>query len=171
MSNARLLGIICGVLFGVLLVFVIGLIRKKQGQTRYDERQVAVRGNCYKVAYWVLTAGVLGYAVLISMDFELVKFLGTVGLCYVFFISIGVFVVLCIWNNAYEAMNENKQWPVTLLIIGISNLVISCANFMREGLIENGRLSFPWINLGCAILLVFIVIVKWIKNKVDVSED
>lgn len=171
MSKYKLAGLIVGLGAGLIILFVSKILKKESVEKKYDERQMAIRGECYKISYWVLSAMVIVYAILLGFDAEFIHFLGFVGLGLLFLISIGVFAVLCVWNNAYEAINENKQWPLTLGIIGLSNFIIAFANFSTTGFIVNGQLSFPWLNLGCAILIFAVVLTKKLKDNAEEKEE
>lgn len=169
--NYHLLGVIAGAVVGLLIYLIIMIIKKENIRKEYDERQLAARGICYKYAFFTLSALVVAYACLMAFNPEMILLLGPVGLGTLFLISMGVFVISAIMKDAYEAINDNRNWPVSIAVIGVANIIIGITNIFNVGIVEDGALSFVCLNFECGILLFVTVLVYKIKQNMDKRED
>ncbi|MBQ0064344.1 MAG: hypothetical protein KBT48_01165 [Firmicutes bacterium] len=167
--SMKLLGFITGLIVALVLVMIIKSKATKTMKT-FDERQMVERANAFKIAYWVLAFFVCMYGILMSVDGALVTYLGTVGLFSGFFLSVAIFAIVCIWKEAYQGINENKNW-LLIGLIGVMNIVVFIYDTMKYGFVEDGALSFHCINLECGILMVVVLVTYMLKKQLDKRED
>ena len=66
-----------------------------------------------------------------------------------------VLATYCIWHDAYWGLNNNrKRYGLIFLALGILNAIPVIGSLARGGMLENGKLATPAINLGVLIMLV-----------------
>ena len=165
---AYILGVLCGFLFGLFVVIVIRRFNKKKSclKERYDERQKIAQGMAYKTAYFVLLL-YIGIVLLLAEGQFTEIFLSFAGLWLGICISISVFVVICIWKDAYISLNENTK--VFLLTFGALELM----NFIgvvriileHEPLIADGKLTSSCLNPITCIMLAVVMTAFYIKLR------
>ena len=85
-------------------------------------------------------------------------------------VSIGVYVGMCIYKEAYFPVNKNSR-KLTLFVFGMGllNLVIGIMAFVRNGslLDEDGILLMQSINIIVGVLCILIPIVSYVKIMRD----
>lgn len=156
----------------VLLVVVMLLKRKREGDTAYDERQAAIRGRGYKYAY--VTAGLLTfvYAIFFEGIAELYIEPGLV-LVAILLLSGLVLSGYCIFKDAYWGYKQHghKSMIVCWGALFVLFLAQAISKIMNGKVIENGRISFdgglPFVL--AAFFLVFLCMqgLKLIIDKRD----
>ena len=162
-STAWTLGFIFGLIIAVIIFFINAYRKKEIGphSGEYDERQTAVRGQAYKLAY--LTAIILAMVGgLLDMIFDL-RWIGlfTFAMC-ILWPSVWVFATYAILHDAYFTL-RNRRKPMTLifLILGAINVTLSIDGIVRAGWIIDGTPSINCTNLltgasccylGCVLL-------------------
>jgi hypothetical protein len=155
------LGFITGLILVAVIGFVIGIIAKKKNQSPkiYDERQQLLRGKAYKQAFWVLVAylGVGGiFNLLTGIEWADLATNTTIGI----FLSLTVFIIACIKNDAYFQVNQNRKFFYWILTIGIAvNLFGGILLLTSEDvqLITNGMLNFHVLNFTIVIMLLIVL--------------
>lgn len=178
-----LLGLICGILCGLVLVRLLAWIIAKFGgkiETRcrkdsYDERQLLARGQAYKTAFFTLLFYNLAVSLLDDI-FEISIFMSFGGIWIGIALSITVFAVICILKDAYMSLYENTRGIITVFsIVGILNIAVGIRTILeRRPLLENGAVSVEWTNLVVGIMFLVILIVfcgKVIYNKKQFDEE
>lgn len=162
-----------GLLFAAALFAVVSVMEKKQKQERrYDERQLQARGRAYQAAFFSL----LGYCVvagMLSLCLEREICSAYTAMFIGVFFSVGVFVVKCIFSEAYFAVGERPgYWLALSALVAAVNIVVVLIN-LHDGkaIIENGVLTEHSINLGCGILFVAIFAAMLIKTLKDRASD
>ena len=145
--------------------------KRKFGHSEYDERQKAVRGECYQVAFWTLVAylAVNGIFSLLTgivwADHFMMSMTGIL-------LAIGVFIVLCIRKDAYFTMNEQPKFYKRLFLVlipivggtGLMNMLTAEAS-----LFEGGKLCTEAVNLEVSLLLLVVLIT--LHTRKEPQED
>lgn len=164
--NARVIAVGIGMLVGIIICIVVLIIsnNNRKVMTEYDERQNRVRGEAYKISFYVvlilLVAGMLIELADVSLPVAQ-------SVVYVFICIVGIAVntCYCIWHEVYWGLNNNvRRYVVAMIFIGILNFLLAGLAWKRGHLIENGKLEFAGINLLCGILFVIIAIVGILKK-------
>ena len=183
MSIYYLLGVICGVALGLVLVAVLVWLTRKLGgkidlnikKGAYDERQLLARGVAYKYAFFTLMIGMVIIALMEEIA-GIKLFMSMAGVWVVVCISLAVFATICIVKDAYMSLYENAKGVVIMFsAIGLLNIAIGIGNIV-DGmpLIENGVLSVRCANLIVGLLFVYILPVfigRVIYNNKQLEED
>lgn len=159
-SAGPAVGILIGLIIAVALILIANNNRKVRSE--YDERQLRVRGDAYRYAFY----SVLIYEVIVfilefgefSLPFEgyVTHFAG---------IIIGVLVLsgYCIWKDAYWGLNNNrKRYGIILVIAGLLNVfpVVATLTGKSDG-------SFPYVNFLVCIMLIVTGIELLAKHLLD----
>lgn len=183
LSIYYLLGVICGVAVGLVLVAALVWLTRKMGgkidldikKDAYDERQLLARGVAYKFAFYTLMIGM----VIIALMEEIAGirlFMSMAGVWLMVCISLAVFATICIVKDAYMSLYENAKGVVIMFsAIALLNIAIGIGNIV-DGmpLIENGVISVRCANLIVGLLFVYILPVfigRVIYNNKQLEED
>ena len=157
-------GITIGILIGLILAVALILIanNNRKFKTEYDERQLRVRGDAYRYAF---------YSVIICEVILLILAIGEFTLPipeYVLHfggILIGCLVLsgYCIWKDAYWGLNNNrKRYGIILVVAGLLNAL---PLYMA---LSTGSVSdFPYVNLLTCIMLLVVGIELLLKHFLD----
>ena len=166
------LGFVVGLVIAAAIVYVLRRrIKQKFGKTEYDERQKAVRGECYQVAFWTLV-GYLAVNGIFSMLTGIVWAEPFIMSMTGALLAIGVFVVLCIRKDAYFTMNEQPKFYKRLFLVmtpivagtGLVSILSGESSF-----IENGQLTSEVINFEVALMLLAVLIA--LHTRKEPQED
>ncbi|MCM1497708.1 MAG: hypothetical protein NC124_04505 [Clostridium sp.] len=176
------LGVAAGFLFGILLVVFAKWLAGKLGgrvewkvKNSYDERQLLARGRAYKYAFFTL----IFYVAVVSIAKEIhgikwfMSFAGMwIGVC----LSVTVFAVICIAEDAYMSLYENaKTVVITFSLIALINFGAAVPALMgTHSLLEDGALSADCMYLVVGITFLVILAVfggKMIYNKKHGDEE
>lgn len=158
-----------GIAFAVFFCFLVSL-KKKEGK-RYDERQQIVRGIGYKYAFF----STIFYFLVVALVSEAVEkqFMtrlaeAIIGLCF----GVAVYVVYCILNDGYFAINENRTAVlITLAIMGVINIVIGADQIVHGGIIKDGVITEKCSNVAVGTLFIAVFIACAIKSVIEKKED
>lgn len=179
------LGMVFGFIFAfLLLAFLRWLVRKMGGSVdrcgrkdSYDERQQLARGKAYKYAFFTL----IFYVTIVSLISEFSRISWFMSFCGIWIgvcLSIMVFAVICILEDAYMSLYENAKGVIMIFsIVAIMNLVVVVRIIMeRRPILENGAISLDYMNLVvgvmiCVILAVFCGKVIYNKKHLDEEEE
>lgn len=166
------LGMLTGMLAGVILIVILLKWTKKgrsgEVRCRWDERQLLIRGNGFKYAFFTIIILLYLYSMLGSeihgfpMDYQ------ATGILIIFLGAI-VDIVYCIWNGAYFALNENRKRVLVLFaVLGGINLLLGIRSLTNGDAFTEGVLNVRSANLFCGIL--FIVIFASLLLRMAVAE-
>jgi hypothetical protein len=172
MNKYMALGVLTGVIFGLVLVGLLLKFTKKDGsiKCKFDERQALIRGTGFKMSFFTLLVydavyGLIG--IMIDKQFMDTCTAMIIGIC----LSVAVYAVYCIWNDAYFSLNENpKRLLVAFGFIAVFNFMIGIINIMNGEVSTNGMLNFRIANFICGILFIVIFIAlaaRKMKNRVE----
>ena len=161
-------GLTFGIVVGLILAFALIAIsnNNRKVKAEYDERQLRVRGDAYRYAfytviYWEVILFILAFGeISLPVPAFILHFAG---------IIIGCLVLsgYCIWKDAYWGLNNNrKRYGIILVVAGILNAI------PLYGL-WSGRDSsdFPYVNLLTCAMLLIVGIELLIKHLVDKRAD
>lgn len=151
-----------GVAVGLLLAFAVialGLrsMKKKRGPAEYDERQKLVRGECYRAAFWVLSAylAVSGlFTVITGVEWAEPAVASFLGFC----LAATVFVLLCIRRDAYFMVNERPRFYTRLFsVVALVETALIVWNLADgKSWLTDGRLNHNVMN--AAVLAMFLAV-------------
>ena len=175
-SLSYALGVIAGILLVFLVYGILMVVTKRRGKyanAQFDERQVVARGRAYRYAFFTVLFYLLGWGL-----FELaadIRLWDTYTGCFLgVFLSVTVFAVVAILNDAYFAVNEK---PATYLgifaLVTVLNLGIGVWNLVTGGdpIVEHGMLTYHSVNLLVGGMFLVILIVAAIRVWQGKRED
>ena len=172
MNVEMLIGMICGVAVGLILIGIMLKVTKTDGsmKCKFDERQQMIRGRGFKYAFFTLLIYDVVYGCIDAvMEKQWVDHLTGMfmGIC----LGVLVYVVYCIWNEGYFSLNQNpKRVLIAFALIAVWNLAIAAKNILRGAMIEGGKLTFASLNLVCGIMILIIFVVTLIKWQISKRE-
>lgn len=145
-------GVAVGIVIGLIVAIALILIanNNRKFKTEYDERQLKVRGDAYRYAFYTVMIWEVILFVLAIGEFTLplpgyvLHFAG---------LMVGIMVLsgYCIWRDAYWGLNNNrKRYGIILVVAGLLNAI------PLLGVLTNSEDEpFPYVNLlVCGMLLV-----------------
>lgn len=167
MTKAYQSGILVGIFAGLFFIALHRFIKYKKKKTcLYDERQILTRGKGFQYGFFTL--------MFYDLIFNATYINGTkwcdnlTGNMIGIMLSLCVFAIYCIWNDAYLSLNEKpKLIYFTLGILTLSNLLIGIFALISGRLIQSGRVNLPIINLMLAIETLFLLITFFLKNRLN----
>ncbi|MBR6478336.1 MAG: hypothetical protein IKS85_07795 [Lachnospiraceae bacterium] len=165
--------IIC-ILFGMLIGGCIGMIvwaayskGNRVSSPKYDERQEMERGRGFKYSFFItclfiVVAYILETAGLLARPYyQLFNILGL-------FIGLTVYIVYCIWHEAYFALNQNTRTVIiSLTLIAIANIALAIINYLDGSMFQNGTFGPSILNALMAIVFIVLLATVLLKQMVD----
>lgn len=172
MNTAYIIGVIVGALCGLVLVALLFWMLKKKYRVdvrEYDERQILARGRAYKYGFITMLVLVVLERLAHEVGFVLFDSIqGTTALCL---IGLFVFIISCIWQEAYLTLYETPKMTYVLLAIGggLNLLSAGIAWIQREPLLRDGRLYSGSLSLMVAVfvfaVLAAFALKQWQSNR------
>lgn len=177
-SKTYMLGFWCGIaLVAVFATLFRVWMKKKSGKNApdYDERQAAIRGKGFQLAYiTALLVMIFGGTAELSFG---------VSWCNLFtfamialWSSICVFTSYCVVKDAYFTLrSQRKPLIIIMAAAAVINLVVSIGH-IRSGtlLTPDGMLGTPFVNLitgaGCLYLAVFMLAWTLHERRQEIEE-
>ncbi|MBO4864043.1 MAG: hypothetical protein J5517_06740 [Eubacterium sp.] len=169
-------GLAVGIIIGIIcLRFAFKRLNTDKQNTKYDERQIIVRGKAYMLSFWSLVIMLAIYSVFCTFveSYDLFVPIQT-SLIPVLMILVSIVINCgyCIFNDGYFGVNsERKKWYSSITIIGVANIVIGLCNMLNNGFMEDGKLGFPFVNFACGFCFVIVGIMIFIKDRIDKNEE
>lgn len=164
-SSGRLIGLVIGILFGLLLTFfVMKLInRNKKARTEYDEMQKLIRNRGYCFAFYaVMVYEALMCVLSVSLELPVSPIVIHFGAV---FVGVIVQASYCIWNDAYVGLNTNmNRFLVFAVLISLFNLFIFFMNWREGNAVSDGVLQPAWVNLLCGSMFAVLGLVALLKK-------
>ena len=157
-SKAYSLGFVAGIMAVAVAVVIIRMVLKKKTSVfcnEYDERQKAIQGVGYKIAYMV-TLGLVALGGVASLWMEEFPLSMTEFAITVIWVSVSVFITYCIIRDAYLSFRANRKALLAIwLAAGAVNIAMSFIP-MRSG--EAVKPSFTNLLTGIALFYLSAVL-------------
>ncbi len=168
-SMAYAWGFITGLAIVTIIALVVALIAKKKFKqtTKFDERQKLLRSQAYQVAFWVLIGYLCAnglFSLATGMEWADLMTNSFIGIC----IAMTVFVVICIKNDAYFAINQ-RPWAymalfsvliIVNLAMGLFNVIDEDTSFFTDGMLNYHAMSFV------VALMLFVGLIALIARRI-----
>ncbi|MBR6223902.1 MAG: hypothetical protein IKQ71_10755 [Lachnospiraceae bacterium] len=162
--------------FGLVIsaVIIIYAMIKYNSKVRYDERQMIARGWAYKIGFFFM---MIEFCVAGFMDvFGNPLFMNADGMILLMFIALLVFVIICVFNDAYMTLTDKpKKSVLSLVCIGFGNFLIGLGNnnpnIKHFISIVDGKIRISSINLLCSLVIVLTLIAYGIKSLLGSRRD
>ena len=157
-------GVAVGIVIGLIVAIALILIanNNRKFKTEYDERQLKVRGDAYRYAFYTVMIWEVILFVLAIGEFTLplpdyvLHFAG---------LMVGIMVLsgYCIWRDAYWGLNNNrKRYGIILVVAGLLNAI------PLFGVLKNSEDEpFPYVNLLVCVMLLVVGVELLVKHLLD----
>ena len=133
---------------GLAIAFVLIIIMKtdRSMKCKYDERQELIRGRGFKYGFFSIIGMTLIFA---CFREELSKIMDTLIQDFaIVMVGLIVYVVYCIWNDAYFALNESKtKIAIIFFAIAVVNIILCFMQASVGNMFVNGRLEVGGIHI------------------------
>ena len=154
-------GVACGLFVGLMLVAVIYSLKiKKNTGCEFDERQQLMRGKAFKYGFIAMLVYLFTYGILTDMaGFSFGDNLTPSVIAVL--VGVGTFATVCIWKDAYFALQE-KAKPFILLdfLLMLINF-INAYSHLRD---SSRKTNAGYLNLATALVLLCILITMGVKT-------
>lgn len=175
MSVYYSVGLAVGIVAAALLFLVIGYVVKKKcpdrGETKYDERQEAARGRVFRQAYFTLLIYLLAYG-LFDVLTGIVWCERFVGVFIGALLSVTVFAVGSVMNDAYFRVNENPRfWVILFIAMAVLNLGLGIWHMVDGDFVEDGMLSYNSMNFLVGLMCAALPCAVLVKGRRDRDEE
>jgi TRAP-type C4-dicarboxylate transport system permease large subunit len=160
----RSAGVAVGICVGLIIAFALIFIanNNRKVKTEYDERQLKVRGDAYRYAFYtvviyeviLLVVEIGGFT--LPLESYVIHFAG---------ILLGILVLsgICIWKDAYWGLNNNrKRYGIILVVAALLNGLP-----VFFGLKGADGFDFPYVNLLTCIMLLAVGVELLVKHMLD----
>ena len=170
MKNWYLIGVGVGILIGLIMVIVSA--SQKKDRIDYDERQMAARGEAYKVGFFAMAVVNSLISIYTFITGRSIFLTPEMGNFVSVILGVGAFAVAAILKDAFLSLHEKRK---PFFACGAVIAVMTGAGTVRfamEGmLLENGRLSDR--SLIAFVLLLWLVIlgVLAVHSRKEDKED
>lgn len=168
-SPMYILGVIIGLLLvigvAVAIFFATGQHKRRPG--KFDERQTLARLKAFRAAFWTLIGYLALNGVYVSAtgrhwgDAIVEPF---AGIC----IAVTLFAILCIFYDAYFALNERRSYYLWLFgIVAGGNGVLAALNIGDGRMITDGVVNFRVSNLIVFVMFLILFVALIVKAVVE----
>ena len=165
-SPAYIFDLIAGMalIAGIAVMFYF-VGRKSRREKKYDERQSLARLKAYRAAFWTFVV-LLAINAFVESTGDGYRWGDAIIEPFLFICAaITVFVVICIFEDAYFALNENRRlYLILFAVIAIANGALVILNAASgDGFITDGVLNFHVMNIVVLAMFVILFIALAVK--------
>ena len=161
------------ILIIILVLLVLVVVRKRSDDRNFDERQLQLRGNAYKYAFFALLLFEAFYAIALLFVGRPLMADGVSALLGIF-LSITVFAVYCIKNDAFKTNTHAvtfKSYCILLVIVIILNSWNGIQSLRSGELLDSGLLQMSVAAPACAVCFLIVLIALLVKAASDKEEE
>ena len=175
MTTTFLIGVIAGLVTVAIIFKIAGKFVGAHAfnSNDYDERQLLVRGNAYRYAFYTAII-LMGIWMIIAEFISDLPVTTGLALFIIILVSIDVYAVYSILNDAYFGVKYDKRryFGFFLIIIAI-NLIGGISNIVNRDIsIPFGLMECANIAITVAFLpLVILLAIKTFGSKEDVEDE
>ena len=158
-SAALAVGVVVGLVIALILLRYMN--RDHKVKAEYDEMQKIIRNKGYMLAFYAV---MILEALLCLVPGSLQIPAEPIVLHFLpIFLGITVQACYCIWNGAYVGLNTNmKRYLINLLAFVMA--------WKNGGLLVDGVLQAPFVNLLCAVMFAVLGVVGLLRRSVQREE-
>lgn len=167
-SSAYLIGLIAGLVAVAAAFTIMGAKKGRSAPYRYDERQTLARLKAYRAAFFTLIAYLLINELvksLLDMRWGEALVEPFIGICA----ALTLFVILCVFSDAYFALNEKRPFYMKLfaaaIVVNAVPIVMNIAD--GEGFTTNGLVNFHVMNIVILVMFALIIASLAVKAALD----
>ena len=162
------LGLAFGLAVGVGLVALA--YKSNVLDMTFDERQELARGKAYCYGFFTLMGCLLVWGFTESAVGVWCDTLTGSALCIS--ISMTVFAVTCIRNDAYLSLKESpRKVMMSFVLVAVANFSIGLIHVVNGTVIEDGRLTTGSVNLMFGVMMLVIMLVYLVDHCLRGREE
>ncbi len=164
------------VFYAILAIVILAVIIKslkmaKANPSKYDERQLIMRGKAYKIGFMTILVLTASY-IFLSLSFDELIMYGYLWNCVSLFVGITVFAVYSVWNDAFFPLKDDANSYILLYIFVIIANYIGISPVVQEtNSIADVLLSYRLTNVLCILSFTIVLITLLIKKHIDRKEE
>lgn len=160
---------IIAVLF--LIVIIRALRKAATNPTKYDERQILMRGKAYQIGFMTIL-GLNASFIFFSVFFDAMITYGYLWNCVSMIIGLTVFAVYSICNDAFFSLKEDvDSYIISTIFIVIVNFIGISPIVQEINSIADLLLSYRLCNLLITLSFMIILVTLLIKKNIDRKEE
>ena len=161
----------------VLLVAAVIIASRRQEKDEFDERQLRVRADAFRIGFLSMLGSVIAMMVLFSWKLwmervdTILTLIGTVTIAFL------VFAVYCITHDAFFRRKEKPQsYLILCIIVVLLNLSVVIRYLKNKGtlLIDGKATMTPFGNTimgGAFIVIAIVLVIKILVNRKEEEDD
>ena len=163
-----------GIMVGVMIAAWLLSRKSWKKECEYDEMQLKIRARGYQIGFYTALLLMLVLILLWELNWLTVATPGF-AIYTALIISVTVFAIYCILNDAFLAIrgNANRYFWLFGLIIAIEGIV-TVRNISNGEMLENGKLTFgsgaPAVMAVCFLAILITLFVKTVRNRKEADE-
>ena len=163
-----------GIMVGVMIAAWLLSRKSWKRECEYDEMQLKIRARGYQIGFYTALFLMLVLILLWELNWLTVATPGF-AIYTALIISVTVFAIYCILNDAFLAIrgNANRYFWLFGLIIAIEGIV-TVRNISNGEMLENGKLTFgsgaPAVMAVCFLAILITLFVKTVRNRKEADE-
>ncbi|MBR6353221.1 MAG: hypothetical protein IKS25_03775 [Oscillospiraceae bacterium] len=167
-SAALAVGVVVGLVIALILLRYMN--RDHKVKAEYDEMQKIIRNKGYMLAFYAV---MILEALLCLVPGSLQIPAEPIVLHFLpIFLGITVQACYCIWNGAYVGLNTNmKRYLIVAVAASLINLLAFVMAWKNGGLLVDGVLQAPFVNLLCAVMFAVLGVVGLLRRSVQREES
>ena len=160
----------------IIIIFTILILSRKSKsyqEKHFDEMQLSIRAAGYKIGYFVTLAGLLVLIILMdSVEGFSRQVAPSFGMFVVMMTGIVVFVIYCIFKEAFFSIGQNRRSYILLCLLILLVNGTGAVGQMKGRIYEDeGVFTFSnSANLVCSLSFLIILICLVIKSVMDRKE-
>ncbi len=167
--NAYVLGIVFGVVIGIIALIASRLRKKSTRCEHYDERQMIVRGNGYRISFLSLAIMNLVYTCFFYGLTKDIVAPQAVIIC-ITFVGLLIYILYCIFKDAYIAVGEKPQASILILLLVIIANGSAATSHTYRGISEDGFVSGFFLNVIIVCFFSIVLVALGIKAFINKKE-
>ena len=163
-----------GIMVGVMIA-AWSLFRKTwKRESEYDEMQLKIRAKGYQIGFYTALFLMLILILLWELNW-LTAVTPGFAVYTALLVSVTVFAIYCILNDAFLAIrgNANRYFWLFGLVIVLEGIV-AVRNIINNEMLEDGKLAFgsgaPAVMAVCFLAILITLAVKTVRNRKEADE-
>ena len=165
--------------FALVFCVIFLVSRKKASALHYDEMQLQIRGDAYKLGFLAVIALLAVTGLLYDADgLNILNYMTTDMLLFlILYAGVTVFAVYSILNNAFFRVLENgNRYLLLCALIVVSNAAsllqnIRSGSFLEHGVLDFGAGGANILGLICFLLISGAIVIRKAGRNEDEDEE
>ena len=163
-----------GIMVGVMIAAWFLFRKTWKRESEYDEMQLKIRAKGYQIGFYTALFLMLILILLWELNW-LTAVTPGFAVYTALLVSVTVFAIYCILNDAFLAIrgNANRYFWLFGLVIVLEGIV-AVRNIINNEMLEDGKLAFgsgaPAVMAVCFLAILITLAVKTVRNRKEADE-